>query len=66
MEMKQRRGFAAMSVQKRTEIARKGGASIPNELRSFSKDRSLAASAGSKGGKTSKRKRWAKLEPIPG
>lgn len=48
---KSRRGFAAMSPDRRREIARKGGASVPSEKRSFAKDRDLAASAGYKGGK---------------
>ncbi|MDP2359122.1 MAG: KGG domain-containing protein [Beijerinckiaceae bacterium] len=47
---KSKRGFASMSPEKRREIARKGGASIPPEKRSFSQDRSLAAAAGKKGG----------------
>lgn len=45
-----RRGFAAMNPERRREIARKGGASVPGEKRSFSKNRDLAASAGRKGG----------------
>lgn len=49
-----RRGFAAMSAERRREIARKGGASVPSEKRSFAKDRDLAASAGRKGGEASK------------
>ena len=44
-----KRGFAAMDVERRREIARKGGASVPDEKRSFSQDRDLAASAGRKG-----------------
>lgn len=47
---KQRRGFAAMSPEKRHEIARKGGASVPAEKRSFTKNKLLAAAAGRKGG----------------
>ena len=47
---KSRRGFAAMSAERRQEIARKGGASVPSDRRSFAKDRDLAASAGRKGG----------------
>lgn len=39
-----------MSPAKRKEIARKGGASVPAHKRSFSKDKALAKSAGSKGG----------------
>ena len=49
-----RRGFAAMSPERRREIARKGGASVPGEKRSFAKDRDLAATAGRKGGDTSR------------
>jgi general stress protein YciG len=51
---KVKRGFAAMSPERRREIARKGGASVPSEKRSFAKDRDLAASAGSKGGVASR------------
>ena len=47
---KSRRGFAAMSPEKRSEIARMGGLAVPAEKRSFSTDRSLAAAAGRKGG----------------
>ena len=45
-----RRGFAAMDKERQREIARKGGASVPDDKRSFSQDRDLAASAGRKGG----------------
>ena len=58
---KSRRGFAAMN----REIARKGGASVPGEKRSFAKDRDLAASAGRKGGESSRgggRSRGDRLE----
>ena len=48
-----RRGFAAMTPERRREIARMGGASVPGEKRSFAKDRDLAASAGRKGGEAS-------------
>lgn len=51
---KQRRGFACMSPEKRTEIARKGGASIPADKRSFSRSRELAVAAGRKGGENSR------------
>jgi len=44
------RGFASMDERKQREIARKGGESVPDEKRSFSKDRELAAEAGRKGG----------------
>ena len=48
-----KRGFAAMDPNRQREIARKGGASVPDEKRSFSQDRDLAASAGRKGGEAS-------------
>jgi general stress protein YciG len=48
--VKRPKGFAAMTPERRREIARKGGASVPGEKRSFAKDRALAASAGRKGG----------------
>ena len=49
-----RRGFAAMDPDRRREIARRGGASVPSEKRSFAQDRDLAASAGRKGGSASR------------
>ena len=48
-----RRGFASMDSEKQREIARKGGRSVPNEKRSFSQNRELAAEAGRKGGHSS-------------
>jgi general stress protein YciG len=42
-----------MDPERQREIARKGGASVPGEKRSFSQDRSLAAQAGRKGGEAS-------------
>jgi general stress protein YciG len=44
------KGFAAMDPERRREIARKGGSSVPDEKRSFSQNRTLAADAGRKGG----------------
>ena len=44
------RGFASMDEDKQREIARKGGASVPAEERSFSRDHELASEAGRKGG----------------
>lgn len=49
-EVKQRRGFALLPPERRKEIAKKGGQSVPNERRSFSTNRALAARAGRKGG----------------
>lgn len=50
---KSNRGFASMDREKQRAIARKGGESVPNEKRSFSQDRGLAAAAGRKGGEAS-------------
>ncbi|MGH8259384.1 MAG: general stress protein [Steroidobacteraceae bacterium] len=47
------RGFASMDGDKQRRIASKGGRSVPNEKRSFSLDRRLAAEAGRKGGQAS-------------
>jgi general stress protein YciG len=47
---KSRRGFAAMTPEKRHAIAVKGGQSVPADKRSFAVNRELAKSAGSKGG----------------
>jgi len=49
-----RRGFAGMDPERRREIARRGGASVPSEKRSFAQDRDLAANAGRKGGAASR------------
>jgi general stress protein YciG len=51
---KQRRGFAAMTPERRREIAAIGGASVPADKRSFSKNLLLATEAGRKGGKVTK------------
>ena len=48
------RGFACMDPAKRAEIAKKGGASVKPENRSFSRDKDLAMSAGRKGGSSSR------------
>lgn len=48
---KQKRGFAAMSPEKRREIASKGGKSTPPEKRTYF-DKAKASAAGKKGGKT--------------
>ena len=45
------RGFARMDPAKQREIARKGGANVPHEKRSFAQNRALASEAGRKGGR---------------
>ena len=47
-----RRGFASMRREDREKIARKGGKSVPDEKRSFSRNPELAAQAGRKGGQS--------------
>lgn len=47
------RGFAALSPERRQEVARLGGHSVPAHKRSFAKDHDLASSAGRKGGAAS-------------
>jgi general stress protein YciG len=51
---KSRRGFASMDPDRRREIARIGGASVPHDKRSFAQNRDLAADAGRKGGTVSR------------
>lgn len=51
---KLRRGFACMDPERRRAIARKGGASVPSDKRSFAVNRDLAASAGATGGRISR------------
>lgn len=52
---KMKRGFASMDPERRREIARLGGASVPAEKRAFSQNRDLASTAGKLGGSVSKR-----------
>jgi len=51
MTQQRRRGFAAMSPERQRELAAKGGKSVPDDKRTFSLNRDLAAEAGRKGGK---------------
>jgi uncharacterized protein len=44
------RGFASMDEGKQRDIASKGGRNVPDNERSFAKDRELASEAGRKGG----------------
>jgi general stress protein YciG len=49
-----------MDAERRREIARKGGKSVPDEKRSFTQDRTLAAEAGRKGGRQTQSGRTAR------
>lgn len=51
---KRRGGFASMSVERRKEISAKGGRSVPDHMRTFSRRPDLAATAGAKGGRAGK------------
>lgn len=51
-----KRGFASLSPERRTEVARMGGAAVPAEKRSFSQNQALAQAAGAKGGATPRTK----------
>ena len=47
------RGFASMKQERQRQIASMGGRAVPDEKRSFSQNRRLAAEAGRKGGQAS-------------
>ncbi len=47
---KRKRGLACLSPERRSEIARMGGKSVPPEKRAFSRNTTLAAEAGRIGG----------------
>jgi general stress protein YciG len=47
--VKKPRGFAAMDLERRTEIARRGGNSVANENRYYSRNVAAASAAGRKG-----------------
>ena len=64
-EVKKPRGLAAMSLERRREIASKGGRSVAPEKRAFSVNKDLAINAGSKGGKKVRpEKRSFKMDPT--
>lgn len=50
---KLRRGFACLSMERRKEIASKGGSSVPSEKRAFARDKMLASRSGTLGGRAS-------------
>jgi general stress protein YciG len=52
-EKNSERGFGSMDDDKQRDIASKGGRSVPDDKRSFSKDPQLAAEAGREGGQQS-------------
>lgn len=61
---KSKRGFAKMDPERLKVISQKGGLSVAKGNRSFSRDRDLAASAGSKGGSSSRTEQRARLERL--
>lgn len=50
-----RRGFASLTPERRKEIAAMGARAVPEEKRSFARNRDLARDAGRKGGQQSHR-----------
>lgn len=50
------RGFAVLPLERRREIASLGGAAVPADRRSFSRDNDLARKAGARGGSAPRRK----------
>jgi general stress protein YciG len=60
------RGFAAMDKDEQREIARKGGESVPDEKRSFSRDPELASEAGKKGAESRRSSRDGDRSPGTG
>jgi general stress protein YciG len=46
------RGFGSMNAERQRQIASMGGKAVPDEKRSFSQNRRLAAEAGRKGGQS--------------
>src|SRR6185312_3493522 len=46
------RGFASMNTERQRQIASMGGKAVPDDKRSFSQNRELAATAGRKGGQS--------------
>lgn len=50
MAKTKKRGFAALSLEKRREIAAMGGKAVKAENRVFSRDKDLASASGRKGG----------------
>lgn len=61
---KDKRGFAKMDPEQLKAISQKGGLSVAKQNRAFSRDRTLAASAGAKGGSSSRTEQRARLERI--
>ncbi len=61
-EREKKRGLAALTPERRREIAQLGGKSVPREKRNFCKNPEAAQRAGSKGGlKTPPEKRFFSL-----
>ena len=54
-KVKSKRGFASMTPERRSEVARKGGKAVKPENRAFFRDPVLASNAGKKGGKSVKK-----------
>ena len=56
METKKPRGFACMTPDRRSEIARMGGQAVPPDKRTYSIDKSKASASGKIGGSLSRKR----------
>jgi len=56
METKKPRGFACMTPDRRSEIARMGGQAVPADKRTYSIDKSKASASGKIGGSLSRKR----------
>jgi general stress protein YciG len=56
METKKPRGFAYMSPERRSEVARMGGQAVPADKRTYSIDKSKASASGKIGGSLSRKR----------
>lgn len=57
---KARRGFACMDPEKRRELARKGGQSVPKEKRYYTTNKEAASQNGARGGRKAQLERRIK------
>lgn len=55
-EIKKPRGFACLSPERRSEVARMGGQAVPADKRTYSIDKSKASASGKIGGAMSRKR----------
>jgi general stress protein YciG len=64
MTTKAIRGFALLTPERRAEISRKGGMSVPAEKRTYSIDKSKASESGIKGGQNRAKAGWERKKHL--